>query len=188
MIHSTNNVKVKAEEVTARPLVSDLPYERGYCHVSCWWLAIWERLLPCLLPVTCYVKEATAMPLASDLSYERGYCHVSCQWLAIWERLLPCLLPVTCYVREATAMPLASDLLCERGYCHTSFQRLAMWEVIAVPLAIDALCETRWYLAAKWPLQSFGRLACFATGLYTDMTCIFCLAAIWIFCVYPLGL
>ena len=34
-IHSTNNVKVKAEEVTAIPLVSDLPCERGYCHASC---------------------------------------------------------------------------------------------------------------------------------------------------------
>jgi hypothetical protein len=102
-------------EVTAMPLVSDLLSERGYYHASCQWLSMWERLLPCLFSVICYmsvkllpcllsmtcqVRGVTAMPLASDFLCERGYCYVSCQWLAI----------------------------CQRGYCHASCQWLAMWE------------------------------------------------------------
>ena len=153
MMHTSNNVKVKAEGVTDMCLVSDLLCERGYCRASCQWLAMWERLLPCVLSVTCYVREVTAMPLVSDLLYERGYCLASCQWLAMCERLLPCVLSLTwyvrgitamslvsdCYVREVTAMPLAIDLLCERGYCHVSSQWLAVCERL-LPCLLSVPC------------------------------------------------
>jgi hypothetical protein len=46
------------------PLVSDL---------------LCDRLLPCLLSVTCNVTEVTAMPVVSDLLCDRDYCNVSCQ-------------------------------------------------------------------------------------------------------------
>ena len=142
MMHTSNNVKVKAEGVTDMCLVSDLLCERGYCRASCQWLAMWERLLPCVLSVTCYVREVTAMPLVSDLLYERGYCLASCQWLAMCERLLPCVLSLTwyvrgitamslvsdCYVREVTAMPCQWLAICQRCYFHTSCQGLTVWK------------------------------------------------------------
>jgi hypothetical protein len=111
------------------PLVSDFLCERGYCYASCQWLAMWERLLPCLLSATCYVREVLLCLLL-----------VTC---CMSERLLPCLLSATCYVREVTVMPLTSDVV----------------------------CETHRYRAAKWPVQSFGKLPCFATVLNNDMAC-----------------
>jgi len=108
MMHSRINFKVKTEEVSARPLASDLLCERGYCHgscqwlvicergycqASCQWLAMWERLLPCLLSVTCYMWERLLPCLLSVTCYMR-------------ERLLPDLLSVTWHVREVTARPL----------------------------------------------------------------------------------
>jgi hypothetical protein len=162
-----------------------------------------KRLLPCLLSVTWYVREVTAMPLVSDFLCERGYCmplvsdflceggycRASCQWLS---------------VREVTAMPLVSDFLCERGYCHSSCQwlpvcqrgychascqRLAMWERL-----LPCLLPATWYvkhIGIVRQSDQYNHLgSCLVLRLVWILIwhVIFCLAAIWIFCVYPFGL
>ena len=72
------------------PLASELLCERGYCHASCQWLAMWERLLPCLVSDLLYVRDVTSIRLVRDLLCERGYCHASYQRSCMWNTQVSC--------------------------------------------------------------------------------------------------